>query len=562
MNTERRFESKRIDHLGIVAGICHEIGLIRAVDEAVGPAERKVSCGAAVQAMVLNALGFSSRALYLVPQYLNNKPVDLLIAPGLKAEDFNDDSLGRSLDQLFEAGVTEVFAHVAQQALATYGIEHRFYHLDSTTFHVHGEYKQDATDEKGKNNKGEHSHENEAPPAQPVPIEITYGYSKDHRPDLKQVVVNLITAHRSHLPVWMEALSGNQSDRASFPKTIQAFREQMAAGKEPFFVVDSALYSADNLQALTETWWLTRVPATVGEAKRLMEETDLGAMTVSENGYAYLEVASNYGGVPQRWLVVHSTQAARREEKTLQRRVAKEKEEAQQAWRRLQFQVFQHREDAEKALSGVQKQWKYHRVAGKVLPVTRYPSAGRPAKGTTPQVVGFRLAGEVQVSGDLLEQARRGQGRFVLATNELQGDLLSSEAMLSQYKAQAASVERGFRFLKDPLFFADSLFLKKPGRIMALTMVMVLALLIYALAERKLRTQLQEAGQSIPNQTGKATQAPTMRWVFQIFEGIDVLLIWEGEQLVQRQVLNLTPLHLDILRLLGPPVENCYLLGL
>ena len=91
-------------------------------------------------------------------------------------------------------------------------------------------------------------------------------------------------------------------------------------------------------------------------------------------------------------------------------------------------------------------------------------------------------------------------------------------------------------------------------------MIMTLALLVYALAERKLRTQLQETGQSIPNQTGKATQMPTMRWVFQIFEGVDVLLIWEGERLVQRQVLNLTPLHLDILHLLGPPVENCYLL--
>lgn len=564
MNTKRRFESKRIDHLGIVAGICHEIGLIRAIDEAVGSTGRKVSCGAAVQAMVLNALGFSSRALYLMPQYLNNKPVDLLIAPGLTAEDFNDDTLGRSLDQLFETGVTEVFARVAQQALNVYGIETRFYHLDSTTFHVHGQYKQREENSQEKSNAEESSNaeENskEATTAQPALIEITYGYSKDHRPDLKQVVVNLITAHRSQLPVWMEALSGNQSDRASFPKTIQAFRKQVEEGEEPFFVVDSALYSADNLKTLEEIRWLTRVPATIAEAKRLMEETDLQTMTALENGYAYREVSSNYGGVAQRWLVVHSTQAAQREEKTLQRRVAKEKAEVQRAWRKLQSQVFHCQEDSEMALKALQKKWKYHQVAGKVVPVTRYPSRGRPAGGATPQIVGFRLAGEVRTSEHLLEQARRGQGRFVLATNECQRERLPAEAMLSQYKSQSFSVERGFRFLKDPLFFADSLFLKNPGRIMALTMIMTLALLVYALAERKLRTQLQETGQSIPNQTGKATQTPTMRWVFQIFEGVDVLLIWEDERLVQRQVLNLTPLHLDILHLLGPPVENCYLL--
>jgi hypothetical protein len=160
MSTEQSFETKRIDHgdhvACIAAGICHEFGLIETIDQAVGPSDRKVSCGAAVQAMVLNGLGFTSRALefakqtlkrsaspnamYLMPQYLDNKPVDLLIAPDLSAEDFNDDTLGRSLDELFESGVTEVFAQVARHALKTYGIEHRFFHLDSTSFHLHGQY--------------------------------------------------------------------------------------------------------------------------------------------------------------------------------------------------------------------------------------------------------------------------------------------------------------------------------------------------------------------------------------------------------------------------------------
>ena len=109
MSTEQSYETKRIDHLGLAAGICHEIDLIETIDQAVGPSDRKVSCGAAVQAMVLNGLGFTSRALYLMPQYLDNKPVDLLVAPDLSAEDFNDDTLGRSLDQLFETGVTADF---------------------------------------------------------------------------------------------------------------------------------------------------------------------------------------------------------------------------------------------------------------------------------------------------------------------------------------------------------------------------------------------------------------------------------------------------------------------
>lgn len=235
-----------------------------------------------------------------------------MVAPDLVAEDFNDDSLGRSLDQLFEVGVTEVYAQVAARALQVYGIEHRFYHLDSSSFHLHGQYS--------------------AEKPQLEAIEITYGYSKEHRPDLKQVVLTLITGHRSQLPVWMEALSGNSNDKESFPKTVQAFCQQMKAEQSVYFVVDSALYSAGNLQTLGETRWLTRVPETLAEAKRLLAETDPEQMMELPDGYTYRQVPSQYGGIAQRWLLIYSPIAAHREEKTLLRRVTKEEKAAQTAW--------------------------------------------------------------------------------------------------------------------------------------------------------------------------------------------------------------------------------------
>jgi transposase len=263
--------------------------------------------------------------------------------------------------------------------LKTYGIEHRFFHLDSSSIHLHGQYS--------------------AEEPQIEAIEITYGYSKDHRPDLKQVVVSLITGHRSQLPVWMEALSGNHSDKDSFPETIQAFCRQLKAGERCFMVVDSALYRADNLQNLSETRWLTRV------------------------------LADHRKALPRTW----STTSCREKCRFLSR---------------------------------------------------------------------------------ASEDVRRSLGRIILATNETDPKRLSPEAMLSQYKAQAVSVERGFRFLKDPLFFADSLFLKNPDRIMALIMIMVLALLVYSLAERKLRLHLSDSGQCVIIQFGKETQTPTLRWIF------------------------------------------------
>ena len=89
-------------------------------------------------------------------------------------------------------------------------------------------------------------------------------------------------------------------------------------------------------------------------------------------------------------------------------------------------------------------------------------------------------------------------------------------------------MERGFRFLKDPLFLASSVFVKKPERVIALSFIMVLCLLVYRLAERLLRSRLAATEQTVPNQLNKPTNRPTMRWVFQCFEGIDLLHIRIG----------------------------------
>jgi transposase len=94
---------------------------------------------------------------------------------------------------------------------------------------------------------------------------------------------------------------------------------------------------------------------------------------------------------------------------------------------------------------------------------------------------------------------------------------------------------------------------------MALIMIMGLALLIFALGERQLRQALKQNNETMPNQKGKPTQTPTLRWVFQIFEGLDVLSVWADDRLVARQIMNLRPVHLQIIRLLGPQIQKCYL---
>jgi transposase len=125
--------------LGIVAGVCKEVGIAEWLDKRAGENRRSVSIGTATVAMILNGLGFSNRQLYLVPQYFENKPVEHLLGKGITADRLNDDCLGRTLDWLYEHDVTLLFAGLAWQARQRFGLKADGLHVDTTSFSVSGE---------------------------------------------------------------------------------------------------------------------------------------------------------------------------------------------------------------------------------------------------------------------------------------------------------------------------------------------------------------------------------------------------------------------------------------
>jgi len=132
---------------------------------------------------------------------------------------------------------------------------------------------------------------------------------------------------------------------------------------------------------------------------------------------------------------------------------------------------------------------------------------------------------------------------------------LSSEEMLTESKGQQ-SCERGFGFLKDPLFLADSVFLKNPKRVETMGMLMGLCLLVYSLGQRKLRGELQTQGKKVKNQLGKLVNKPTLRWIFQVLQGIHLVVV-EGE----KHISNLTAEILDILKYFSVCCQNYYLIN-
>jgi transposase len=187
---------------------------------------------------------------------------------------------------------------------------------------------------------------------------------------------------------------------------------------------------------------------------------------------------------------------------------------------------------------------------------------GRPARGVEPEEVRYRPEAPIERDREAIDQELERAGRYLLATNDglevmdSEGEQgLSAEELLREYKDQS-HVERGFKFLKDPLFFASSLFVKSPRRVAAIAMVMGLCVLVYALGERSLREALARAGASIRHQRGKQTPKPTLRrWVFQLFQAIHLLRV-EGVE----QISNLTEERRTILDFLGHDCRRYYLL--
>src|SRR5207247_6236623 len=162
---------------------------------------------------------------------------------------------------------------------------------------------------------------------------------------------------------------------------------------------------------------------------------------------------------------------------------------------------------------------------------------------------------QVRPAQEVIETYKQQSACFVIGTN-IEARYVGNAEVIRAYKAQSG-VEGGFRFLKDPRFFVSSLFVKKPCRIQGLLMVMTLALLVYSVAQRRLRHALARQNATIPNQINQPTSRPTLRWVFQMLEGIErVRMMVDGK--VRELITGLNEVRIAILRLFGEQVCLVY----
>ena len=514
-----------------MAGIIDEMGIVEEINRRIGRSSReKVSAGIIVKAMILNGLGFVSAPLYMFSKFFEGKATEHLLGTGITAEQINDDRIGNVLDDLHQVGLSETFLGISLRAVAKYEVKVETGHVDSTSFHVDGEY---TNQEEGS-------------------IEITHGYSRDHRPDLKQFMMNVICVGDGDIPVMMEVVSGNQADKARFAELLQEFKEQWTF--EGICVADAALYSEENLVAMTGLKWLTRVPLSIKAAGQLVETTT-GLQASKFKGYTTTESVSEYGGVSQRWILVESQERRKSDSKKLDKKIEKIQQNCHQELQVLAGQDFACAADAIAAAEKLSAKMKVPQLAHiQTLEKPHYAKRGKPKPDAIPISISYRITATVIPINSEISAQRARCGRFILATNILDSLQFTADDALREYKAQQGT-ERSFRFLKDPLFFTSSVFLKSNKRIEALGMIMVLCLLVYNLAQRQLRLALALAQDTIPNQLGKPTNSPTLRWVFQCFMAVH-LVSFQGVT----QIVNLSPLRLHILHFFSSACQRYYFL--
>ena len=445
---------RAVDQTSFLAGLIDKYKIVEHIDRLalVADDERtNVSIGNRVKAILLSGLGFPERTLYQAHQQFEHLNVERLFGrKGLCAKDFDDNALGRGLDKIAQYGTSKLFSELSFELLSREGLLGKTLHLDSTSVKLFGEY--DGADD------------DFAVPA--------YGYSRDKRPDLKQVILTLVTAGSAGVPLWYQMDDGNHSDKTGFHNTISRVTSGLKETQDFLWVADGALYSKKHLQTSTIRW-LTRVPGTLKMAKQCQQQT------LCENDVPELD-AKNRGmmvSAPtgERWLLVLSQEGRKREEKTLEKRIAREEEKLNKQITALSRERFACVPDAVAGAKKFLKSLKWHSA-----------TVNTNWHDETSQKPGYQLLLSIQRDEEKLRPDYNACGRFILATNDKD---LSPEHMLTQYKEQD-SVERGFRFLKDGEYRLNHVFLKKNSRIEALMMVLTLGLLIYSISQKQIRDLL------------------------------------------------------------------------
>lgn len=518
----------RADHLPVISAFCRRIGLAETIDRIV-PTEMEMGVGTIVQGMILDILSTRS-PLYRLNDFFQHQDAQLLLGKDIESTSFNDTTVARAMDAIFDVGAENVFSGVAFKASCEFSLDNKHVHFDTTSVNVWGDHDQCSPDSDGLN--------------------ITYGYSKDHRPDLKQFLIKMLCVG-GNIPIVGGCEDGNTSDKAinnSLLSNISRHMSKYGLGPGAFvYIADSAMVTKANLDKVGDNLFLTRLPFSYNETSRVVIEAvnegnweEVGVLNETPTTdkrppafYKVMEKTVELHEKQYRAIVVHSSAHDKRRNKRIDREIQTSEKTLAKLIAQEKKLEFYCRPDAEDAISRLCKaETDLHSIEATVEEKVHY-ARGRPPKNGIRKVakVCYILSAHTREKEEEINQKRKEAGCFVLITNvpkkgdaPKEGNVSETGTELLQSYKEQYGIERNFSFLKDPLIVND-MFLKKTERIEVLASILLMALMIWNLIEHMLRQHIKDHSATLPGWDKKPTRRPTAFMMSTKFLGITIIKI-------------------------------------
>jgi len=561
-------QARPLGHLSLVVSLIDELGITDVVRDMLPKDPRSnVSDADCVAAMVMNVLG-GRTALYRMEQWTKKLPVDVLIGRHCAPEDFSDARLAKTLDHLHAAGTDNVLAAIVKRYLTREERPHTYsLHQDMTSVSVFGAY------------------EGEVPQWTAEPL---FGYSKDHRPDLKQLVFGLTLHGAVGMPMVGTMFDGNTSDKYANAFHIESLAALLPDEDVVTLVADSKLVDPQLLGTLLdqEMHFISLVPRTYKARalalEKLAEETGELPELGRTPGRRKADPDTLYRGrsynldfhvrspgqetskpVPLRFVAIHSDALAAKFEASLPKKLAKERQAIEKAVEKANKKPFSCENDASAAVTRVTKTGRLRRP---VVVTERYELPGKRPRGRprneapapAPEVLYRLVLASCEVDEGAVEGLRRSKSHLVLISDHLDRDTHSDADILAEYRHQyLIEGHTGFRWLKGPAQVAP-VFLKSPGRITGLGLVMMLSLMVRNYLQFTVRAKLAEHEETLPYYDRKReTARPTAEVVWELFSDLVLLVLTlpgdtvvhrlQGLSDAQRRVLQMLDLDISAL---------------
>jgi transposase len=546
-----------IGALPIIKFYTDRLRIVEMVDRIIPKAPQSpVSHGECVLAMLISVLQSDHRLCYVEQKLRDVDLTSFFGRPGIEANHFNDTRLGVALDALY-SHTREIYGNIICAAIVEFGIHTKRLHVDTTTVILRGVY--DILEV--------------LPALREPPPNPARGHSKEHRPDLLQLMFGMVNTNEG-IPVMGRFENGNGADSKLFRNYMAelAGRLDDLRATDAVMVGDSKLCTIPTLVQAAELGFplITMLPDTFAWRKEFVGKAaldkDLPLLLTTADGETYhgkswrfptiLEVP---GKEPRtvwlRCLAVHSSQLAEKRKAGRQREVAKERDALEEMVGKLRTNPFACEADAKKM---AHRDWKamkprFHDMRLEVFQeevdiAPRKP--GRPPKNPPPPVLTMVWRAIIHIEDQPRQETPFDTDGFFVLVTSVTDRRRSDAQLLEAYKGQQV-VETSFKWMKGPLA-TDPLHLKLPTRIQALGFVLLLALLFSSLLQRDARRAMKNRDGKVPNFPGRRSTSPTWQGIVALFEGVRLTTVIMGRQ-VHRAFHLLEADQMEILTLLGIP---------